>query len=185
MLENYAGKIEVNGQSVAGLDFNGLKGHTVIRIMPNKVAGQNGNNPQVDSDDSVVYRITVKRCMIEKASPQFDFMAKWNNDNPMPLRTMVGEKVKETRGMVYMKLHGDTTGKIMQRCLRCGRLITNPVSQYFGMGPECGGHNYTSPFDSDEELLAAVDTYRKDVLQKMTWEGWIIKSCITECEEVK
>lgn len=81
------------------------------------------------------YRVTVKRYMTEKASPGFDFMSKWNNDTPMPLRTMTGTIEKETRGMVYMKLHGQAEPVV--RCMRCGRLLTNPISQHYGIGPEC------------------------------------------------
>jgi hypothetical protein len=52
------------------------------------------------------------------------------------------------------------------------------------MGPECGGHNYTNPFESEEELKSAVESYRKNYLQKITWSGWIIKSAIIEREEM-
>ena len=121
--------------------------------------------------------------MTKPSTPEFDFMAQWNNDIPMPLMTMVGDKVKETNGMVYMKLHGDITQTVTERCLCCGKLITNPVSKFFGMGPVCGGHNYTNPFATDEELKAAVEQYRKK-LQNITWEGWIIKSAITESVEL-
>lgn len=124
-----------------------------------------------------MHKIEVKSYMLKKASPEFDFMAKWNNDTPMPLKVMVGVVVKETRGMVYMKLHGDIFEERTCNCMKCGRTLTNPVSQYFGIGPECGGHNYVNPFDSEEELKAAVTAYRA-TLNKMTWEGWIIKSAI-------
>ena len=129
------------------------------------------------------YRIKVKKYMTQKASPEFDFMAKWNDDNPMPLRIMVGEKVKETAGMVYMELHGDMYAEKMTTCMKCGRPLTNPVSQYFGIGPECGGHNYVNPFESDEELRNAVDKYRAEI-QKITWSGWVIKSAIESEEDV-
>lgn len=124
-------------------------------------------------------RITVKKYMTQKATPEFDFMARWNNNVPMPLRTMVGTVERETKGMVYMKLHGDIYAERVTVCMKCGRVLTNPVSQFFGLGPECGGHNYVNPFDTEEELHAAVDTFRKQ-LQDITWEGWIIKSAITE-----
>lgn len=127
------------------------------------------------------YVVTVKQYMTRKATPEFDFMAKWNNDNPMPLRVMVGTKLKETRGMVYMVLHGDILSERTQFCMRCGRPITNQVSQFFGLGPECGGHNYVNPFDSQEELEQAVKLYRAK-LRKTTWEGWIIKSAIESLE---
>lgn len=131
------------------------------------------------------YVITVKQYMTKKSSPSFDFMAKWNNDNPMPLRTMIGTIEKETKGMVYMKLHGDIIAEQMHFCMKCGRPITNPVSQFFGMGPECGGHNYVNPFESEEELKSVVESYRRNYLQKITWEGWIIKSAIESQEEVE
>lgn len=126
-------------------------------------------------------RITVRQYMTKPATPEFDFMARWNNNNPMPLRTMVGTVEKETRGMVYMKLHGDIYAKQICTCMKCGRELTNPVSQYFGIGPECGGHNYVNPFNTEEELRNAVSEYRAK-LQNITWEGWIIKSAILDDE---
>lgn len=135
--------------------------------------------------DTTQYVITVKQYMTRKSSPSFDFMEKWNSNNPMPLRTMIGTIEKETKGMVYMKLHGDIVAEQTQHCMRCGKTITNPVSQFFGMGPECGGHNYVNPFESEEELKSIVEDYRKNHLQKITWEGWVIKSAITEQEELK
>jgi hypothetical protein len=131
------------------------------------------------------YIVTVKQYMTKKSTPSFDFMEKWNSNNPMPLRTMIGTIEKETKGMVYMKLHGDIVAEQTQHCMRCGKTITNPVSQFFGMGPECGGHNYVNPFESEEELKSIVEDYRKNHLQKITWEGWIIKSAITSKEELK
>lgn len=139
---------------------------------------------QIESNPTQ-YIITVKQHMTKKSSPSFDFMAKWNDDNPMPLRTMIGTIEKETKGMVYMKLHGDIVAEQTHFCMKCGRPITNPVSQFFGMGPECGGHNYTNPFESEEELKSVVENYRRNYLQKITWEGWIIKSAIESQEEVE
>ena len=105
---------------------------------------------------------------------------KCNNDVPMPLRTMVGTIEQETNGMYYMKLHADTSFSNMQYCMKCGKPITNPVSQYFGMGPECGCHNYVNPFETTEQLKEAVENYKKEYLSKITWEGWVIKRSITE-----
>lgn len=139
---------------------------------------------QIESNPTQ-YVITVKQYMTKKSSPSFDFMAKWNDDNPMPLRTMIGTIERETKGMVYMKLHGDIIAEQMHFCMKCGRPITNPVSQFFGMGPECGGHNYVNPFESEEELKSVVESYRRNYLQKLTWEGWIIKSAIESQEEVE
>lgn len=138
-----------------------------------------------ESLNSVVYAVTVKQYMTKKASPDFDFMAMWNNDEPMPLRSMVGTVEKETPGLVYMNLWGDITEEMTLHCMRCGKAITNPVSQFFGMGPECGGHNYVNPFECEEELKVVVDNYRRNYLQRIKWSGWIIKSAIISQKEVK
>lgn len=128
------------------------------------------------------YKVEVKGYMLKKSTPEFNFMAQWNNDNPMPLKIMYGVKLKETRGMVFMRLHGDIKEKITQSCMCCGRPITNPVSKYFGIGPKCGGHNYTNPFDTEEELRAAVEAYRVKLVNTV-WEGWIIKSAIESIDD--
>lgn len=184
LLKDWKGEITVDGKIIesCNFDFKTLlaDSHIVLQSTHKNVSKTKAT---IIESDSVQYRITVKRYMTEKSSPSFDFMAKWNNDNPMPLRTMLGEKVKETRGMVYMKLHGDIYAEKICTCMKCGRALTNPVSQYFGIGPECGGHNYVNPFNSQDELKEAVSAYRKQ-LQNITWEGWIIKSAITEQEEI-
>lgn len=58
----------------------------------------------------MMYKITVKKYMTEPSTPSFDFMQKWNNNTPMPLSTMFGTEVKQTRGMVYMQLHDESGG---------------------------------------------------------------------------
>lgn len=184
------GKIEINGASsdATEINFNKVTGPVVIHLLPNTVQAINKvsstNSKRIIVDTNKVYRIQVKPWMTKPTEPgsNFTFMRDKNNNIPMPLRVMVGEKLEETPGMVKMKLHGDITSKITPCCMKCGKPITNKVSQYFGMGPECGGHNYRNPFDTDAELQIAVSAYRK-TLQKITWEGWIIKSAIIE-EEV-
>ena len=188
ILSKWNGTIELNGNQIdKSFDFSGVNGALKLVLRPQSIKPVvTVENAQTTSnkisDVSGTYRITVKQYMTKKASPEFDFMEKWNNNKPMPLVTMVGEKIKETRGMVYMKLHGDITERVTERCLCCGKPITNTVSKYFGMGPVCGGHNYVNPFASEAELKNAVAEYRKK-LQNITWEGWIIKSAIVE-EEV-
>ena len=85
--------------------------------------------------------------------------------------------------MVKMELHGDIWAEKICTCMACGKRLTNPVSQYFGIGPECGGHNYVHPFNTDEELKEAVAEYRKK-LQETKWTGWVIRSSIIQQEEV-
>lgn len=134
------------------------------------------------NSSKVVYDIEVKSYMTKPASEGFDFMEKWNNNIPMPLRMMTGVILKETKGMYYMDLHGELKSGKHLYCMRCGRSITNSVSQWFGMGPECGNHGYVNPFDSEEELKQAINKYRNEIA-KITWKGWVIKSAITKMEE--
>ena len=188
LIQNWKGAVEINGQhydSIEAVKTANLQlaGEVSIKLLPISAKSVKPANTSVQSVDKNEVRITVKQYMTKKGSPDFDFMQKWNNDNPMPYRTMTGTVEKETRGMVYMKLHGDIWTDRICTCMKCGKVLTNPVSQYFGIGPECGGHNYVHPFDSDEELKQAVDAYKKQ-LQNVTWEGWVIKSAITEKEVV-
>lgn len=129
------------------------------------------------------YKICVKPWMLKKSSADFDFMLRWNNDIPMPLLVMYGYKVAETKGMIKMVLHGDLKDTITQRCMMCGKVITNPVSQYFGIGPKCGGHQYINPFETEEELKEAVDAFRIKLINT-TWTGWIAKSAIKSVDDV-
>ena len=189
-LKGWTGSVELNGKVYASVQaFNSASvalkaGDSIIlRKAGYKPATETEKKPVTAVEKPAETRITVKAYMTKPACPGFDFMAKWNNNEPMPLRTMTGVKVKETPGMVYMKLHGDIWARRICTCMCCGRELTNPVSQFFGIGPECGGHNYTHPFDSDEELREAVKAYRAH-LQSITWEGWIVKSAITNEEVV-
>lgn len=186
MLKDYKGAVEINGEKYDSISsaikrFKSADGTITIKLSSNN---KNAFKTQNNAPQTIQKKITVKQYMTRKSTPEFTFMKEWNNDNPMPLRTMIGTVEKETRGMVYMKLHADITEERTQRCLCCGRAITNPVSQYFGMGPECGGHNYINPFYSEEELKKAVQDYREKVLKNITWEGWIIKSAILEEEDI-
>lgn len=189
LLKNWKGPVEINGKlydSINHVNLADIKtlGEINIKLLHTEKIENKGNTSENRAIDVTEYQITVKRYMTQKASATFDFMEKWNNNIPMPLRTMVGTVEKETRGMVYMKLHGDIIEERVCTCMKCGRVLTNPVSQYFGIGPECGGHNYVHPFDTDEELKAAVDAYKKQ-LRDIKWEGWVIKSAITERRGVK
>ena len=192
-IQNWKGAVEINGVKYNSMadalavdlrSFDSVSIH-LLATKKNSAERKETRSSAVQNSVSTVYKITVKQYMTKKSSPSFDFMAKWNNDIPMPLRTMVGTIEKETKGMVYMKLHGDIVARQVQFCMKCGKPLTNPVSQFFGMGPECGGHNYVNPFESEDELLAAVEQYRREYLQKITWEGWVIKSAIINQEVVQ
>lgn len=188
---NWPGPVEVNGvrydslQDATEACGGGVAGIESVKLL-RKFFNTTGPKPAAEAvsqtDDATEYVVTVKGYMTKPAQPGFDFMQKWNNNVPMPLRTMVGKKVKETPGMVYMELRGEIVAHTVQHCMKCGKPITNPVSQFFGMGPECGGHNYVNPFNSDEELHEAVEKYRREYLANIKWAGWIIKSAIVKEE---
>ena len=189
MLKGWEGKVQVNGTIYDNIDAficenKAISGEIHILLCSGLNTRLNERAGGQKQGDTKEYKITVKQYMTKPAEPGFDFMAKWNNDNPMPLRTMIGHIIKETRGMYQMELHGDIYAEKICTCMKCGKRLTNPVSQFFGIGPECGGHGYVSPFDTEEELHAAVASYRKQ-LQAITWTGWVIKSAITEMEEVE
>lgn len=189
-IKDWPGAIEIDGTVYPSVEIArnslsiDLKNINSIKLCDKQKRAPERTPACLASDGVTVYRITVRQYMTKPATPEFDFMAKWNNNIPMPMRTMVGTVEKETSGMVYMHLHGDITSRVTQYCMKCGKAITNPVSQFFGMGPECGGHNYTNPFESEEDLKSAVESYRREYLQKITWSGWIIKSSIIEREEL-
>lgn len=163
LLQNYRGNIEVDGLLEQGKPF-----HIILK----------SNTPRqekVQKDNDKEYRITVKRYMTRKASPGFDFMAKMNEDVPMPLVTMVGKKIKETKGLVYMQLHG--FGEATITCMCCGKELTNPISRHYGIGPVCMSKVGIVADIED------VDTI-KEKLAELTWTGWIIKSAIIEEVEI-
>lgn len=189
MLQNWPGAVEVNGKqysSIRDVDkkalFNGMQ--VSIKLLPKQAARVENSTVRATQgvDKAVVttekeYKITVKKYMTQKTEPgsSFDFMEKWNNNNPMPLRTMQGWIEKETRGMVYMHLHG--VGQQEITCMRCGRRLTHPVSRHYGIGPEC---MQKVGIVADIEDVEAI----KEQLVKVEWTGWVIKSAITEQEEV-
>lgn len=192
MLSKWTGAIVINDVVYnsyeelerSNFDFKTLSDDCTIKLLNKNSNALKSSNTKRESEpisDIKQYKIKVKPYMTRKATPEFNFMEQYNNNVPMPLRVMVGEKIKETNGMVYMKLHGDIVARTIDTCMCCGKPIENKISRYFGMGPICGNHNYTNPFDSEEELNRAVEKYREQ-LRNIVWEGWIIKSAILEEE---
>lgn len=177
LLKDWKGKISIDDIAVEAskIDFKTLSADSHIVLHS---AIKNANTSKIERVQSKSeYRITVKRYMTEKSNPGFDFMAKWNNDNPMPLRTMIGTEEKETKGMVYMKLHGQAEPVV--KCMRCGRTLTNEVSKLYGIGPEC---ITKIPFLASLNIDDVEGI--KEKLVDVTWEGWVIKSAILEKEKL-
>jgi len=184
LLKNWSGAIEVNGEHYDSVSAfissnKSLSGQLDIKLYSpvKKAAPEAGDNHIQEAEKAVEYKITVKQYMTKKADARFDFMAKWNNDNPMPLRTMTGKVIKETKGMVYMKLRGQAEATC--KCLRCGRGLTNPVSRHYGIGPEC--MEKLGMIRMDIEDIAGIS----QKLTEVEWEGWVIRSAILKEEEIK
>lgn len=178
-LTPWKGKVLVDGEQFdtvenASASVGSKRNFSTIKLS-HSVANEEAKQCQAEPTQ---YVFTVKEYMTRAGTPSFDFMIRWNNNIPMPLRVMVGTIEKETAGMVYANLHGEIITRETQFCMKCGKEITNPISRLFGLGPVCGGHNYVNPFSSDEELNAAVEKYRTERLHNITWSGWIIKSAI-------
>lgn len=196
MLKNWKGKIEVNGKlydniQLATSDFETFSGDIHIKLhktMENRYISQpdtiqvnskevaKSENRKADIDISKELRITVKAYMTKKATPEFEFMAKFNNDIPMPMRIMEGTIEKQTKGMYYMHLHG--LAKPTITCYCCGKELTNPVSRHYGIGPICLGKlGIVREIDDIENI--------KEELTKIEWSGWVVKSSIIEMEEIE
>lgn len=183
MLKNWKGAVEIDSTRYNSIQdamsvLQSFSDDIHIKLLSNsKQALESTTNAVETISETHEERITVKAYMTKEATPEFDFMAKWNDNKPMPLRTMQGEKIKETRGMAYYKLHGYAEPVIT--CMRCGRVLTNPVSQHYGIGPEC---------ITKIPMLMHLDINDVDEIKKklveVTWEGWVIKSAILESEEV-
>ena len=185
--------MSVNGTNVVDMESTiaSLQTGDTVSIILNAIQVQNQEvSPAqqtnvLTSNDMRVnhsYIIKVRQYMTKPASPEFDFQAKWNSNIPMPFRIMKCRVLKETRGMVMVDCIA--TPLKTDVCMRCGRTLTHPVSRLYGIGPECGGHAHINPFDTEEELYAALDKV-KEQLAEIKWRGWIIKSALIEVQEVR
>lgn len=162
-------------------------------ILPAKITHEIASNTSENNLDDKIYtqpqkmqinkkyKVTVKKYMTEPATPQFDFQDKWNNGIPMPLVTMQGTVLKETRGMVYMNLKG--AAEATCTCAVCGKSLTNPISKLYGIGPECSEKIGLIRIESEEEAKEKYEDIKKHLVD-IKWEGWVIKSSIKEWEEI-
>lgn len=192
MLTAWQGPCEINGIRYSSINAfisenKPISGRITINLLsntekrlpegnkPDKTEIKKSTDPEKKESEGCRFRITVKKYMTEQSSPGFDFMAKRNNDRPMPLRTMEGEILQETRGMVKMHLKG--FGEATCNCMRCGRTLTNPISRHYGIGPECM---------SKLGLVRDINDVSGIIedLAEIEWEGWVIKSAIVEKEVV-
>lgn len=184
MLKGWNGPVKINGTDYTSInEYLGgntrPEGKISIMLYPQKQTAVNDPLKRVvegrTENEHTEYIITVKKYMTEPSAPGFDFMSKWNNDNPMPMRTMTGWVEKETKGMYYMHLKG--TAEATVNCSCCGKVLTNPISRHYGIGPVCLAK---LGIMNDIADIAGI----KEKLVNIEWTGWVIKSAITEMEEV-
>ena len=178
LFDNWTGSVVINDVEYDSVQaakhiFKALSGNIHIILKSNHKNAVNHTTPQITTTGE--YEITVKPYMTKPATPEFDFMAKWNDNNPLPMRIMQGVVEKETPGMVYMKLHG--LAKPTITCYCCGKELTNPVSRHYGIGPICLSKlGIVREIDDVENI--------KEELVNIKWSGWIVKSAIIERKEV-
>ena len=181
LLKDWGGKIEIDDKTYNGYnEINDFKSnresiHIILYSAKKNSTETQKSSVLEHSEDVTEYEITVKKYMTEKASPSFDFMAKFNNDVPMPMRVMQGTVEKETRGMIYMNLHGFARATITCAC--CGKELTNPISRHYGIGPICLSKLGIVRNIEDVENI-------KEELMNIKWSGWVIKSAITNKVEL-
>lgn len=176
MMKNWKGKVEIDGKQYDSIQdaksvFKTFSDDMHIKLLS---ANKKANMKLSEASDSE-YQIEVKQYMTRKAVPEFDFMAKFNHDEPMPMRIMQGTIEKETPGMYYMNLHG--LAKPTITCYCCGKELTNPVSRHYGIGPVCLS-KLGIAYEIDD-----IDNIKEELV-KIEWSGWVIKSAILRKEEV-
>lgn len=99
--------------------------------------------------------------------------------NPIPMRTMTGEILRETARAIHVRLKGFMEPS--STCLHCGRKLTHPVSLLYGIGPSCGRHFHINPCSSEDELQRRYQEMTK-AMGEVQWEGWVPKSQIEKIE---
>lgn len=182
MLKDWQGKVEINDKEYddiqsATIENKALSGQVHIKLYSNSFISKFHENTkkQEEVKENVEHRFTVKAYMTKPATPEFDFMAKWNKNCYMPMRTMQGVELKSTPGMVYLKLHG--LAKPTITCYCCGKELTNPISRKYGVGPICLSK---MGIDLDIEDVEGIS----EELVNIEWTGWCIRSAILSEEEV-
>lgn len=68
-------------------------------------------------------------------------------------------------------------------CMRCGKILTNPVSRLYGIGPDCGEKVGLIRIESEEEAKEKLKEIMGQI-DDISWTGWVIKSAIKEWKEI-
>lgn len=191
LLQNFKGSVVVNDITFASIKeaeehFKDYVGGLRILLKPNNVIKYDNNTETSSTSTSTkqssdIYRVEVKSYMSRPFEEGF-FLAKMNK-SPMPYLIMVGSIISQTEKMVKMDLHVDLNYDTSVKCIRCGRVLTNPISQYLHIGPECGASEHMRLLNSG----ISIDEVRnrlQDSLKDVHWVGWIPKSAIVSAEKI-
>ena len=177
LLSNYEGKLKINNVEYENIKeaqkaFKDYKGGLTIILNEN----QRKTVHDIDTDIKF-YQITVKKWMT--TYDESFFLEEYNEDGPMPFVTMVGFKLGETKNLIKMRLRADLITNKSTICMRCGRPLSNPISQYLSLGPECGAKEHMQFIESGMDIKQVQEDLKKK-LREVVWEGWIVKSAITK-----
>jgi hypothetical protein len=187
LLKDYHGSLVINGKEFDTVKeakefFQSYKGGLTIILNKTHVQSDNTNRKLVHTiDDQMTYLVTVRKYMT--TYDKSFFLHKMNHQGPMPYMTMYGHKLEETKGLVKMELWADISATQITTCMRCGRPLSNPISQLLGLGPECGAAEHMALISSGIDVEKVREEFRK-TLQKVTWVGWIVKSAINSVKEL-
>ena len=187
ILGNYTGPLVINGKNFknkrdAEEFLNNYKGGVTITL-GGEPSLFNSNTafekPVVESNrnknNEVWYELEVKRYMTNYNSSFF--LNSLNEQGPMPFIIMIGKKLEESQKMVKMECYPEIRNTRQTRCIKCGRTLFDEVSQYMGIGLECGFEKYRKQIQSGEEPEIVQISINQE-LKKFKWVGWIIKDAI-------
>ena len=186
LLNGYNGNLIINNKEYSSVEeaekaFDGYKGGCTIMINPTKSKPPVVLNVKKEEHkDSPVYMIKVRRYMTNYDNT---FFLSKMNDSPMPYVYMVGRVLQETNKLVKMECRADMVVPKTTVCMRCGRALSNPISQYLGIGPECGASQHIAYIENGGSVAQAQEAMRKE-LRGIKWTGWIIKSAIEMQEKL-
>ena len=104
-------------------------------------------------------------------------------ENELPM-FFVANQLLETPRAMYLQGHGTLESQKINRCCKCGRTLTHPVSVILGIGPECGGHfwNWDAVGGFSEDKLEMLKIEIKNFKIDQWFPKGVIKE-IHECEE--
>ena len=165
LLSNYEGKLKINNVEYENIKeaqkaFKDYKGGLTIILNED----QRKTVHDIDTDIKF-YQITVKKWMT--TYDESFFLEEYNEDGPMPFVTMVGFKLGETKNLIKMRLRADLITNKSTVCMRCGRSLSNPISQHLSLGPECGAKEHMQFIESGMDITQVQEDLKKNQMTEL------------------